>query len=47
MTPYNVGDPSTRNTTFVDSYKKLSGGIEPNQFAADGYDCMYAIYPLL
>ncbi len=44
MTPYNVGDPSTRNTTFVDSYKKLSGGIDPNQFAADGYDCMYAIY---
>ena len=44
MTPYNVGDTAPRNTTFVESYKKLSGGIEPNQFAADGYDCMYAIY---
>lgn len=44
MTPYNAGAADSRNTTFVDSYKKLSGGLEPNQFAADGYDCMYAIY---
>ncbi|MBP3520671.1 MAG: ABC transporter substrate-binding protein [Oscillospiraceae bacterium] len=44
MTPYNAGATDSRNTTFVESYKKLSGGIIPNQFAADGYDCMYAIY---
>ncbi len=44
MSPYNAGSTDSRNTTFVDSYKKLSGGIAPNQFAADGYDCIYAIY---
>lgn len=44
MTPYNAGATDSRNTTFVESYKKLSGGTLPNQFAADGYDCMYAIY---
>ena len=24
-----------------------AGGVEPNQFAADGYDCVYAIYGAL
>lgn len=44
MTPFNASATDSRTTTFVDSYKKLSGGVLPNQFAADGYDCMYAIY---
>ena len=44
MTPFNASATDSRTTTFVDSYKKLSGDIIPNQFAADGYDCMYAIY---
>jgi len=44
MTPFNASATDERTTTFVESYKKLSGGVLPNQFAADGYDCMYAIY---
>jgi len=44
MTPFNAYATDDRTVTFLDSYKKLSGGVEPNQFAADGYDCIYAIY---
>ncbi len=44
MTPFNASAEDERTKTFVDSYKKLSGGVAPNQFAADGYDCIYAIY---
>lgn len=44
MTPFNGSSDDSRTVTFVESYKALSGGTEPNQFAADGYDCMYAIY---
>jgi len=44
MTPFNANAKDERTMTFVDSYKKLSGDVPPNQFAADGYDCMYAIY---
>ena len=44
MTPFNASATDSRTTTFVESYKKLSGGVLPHQFAADGYDCMYAIY---
>ncbi len=44
MTPFNAYATDERTVTFIDSYKKLSGGVEPNQFAADGYDCIYAIY---
>ncbi len=44
MTPFDVNASDERTTTFVDSFKKLSGDVLPNQFAADGYDCMYAIY---
>ena len=44
MTPFNASAGDERTKTFVESYKKLSGDVSPNQFAADGYDCMYAIY---
>ncbi len=44
MTPFNAYATDERTVTFIDSYKKLSNGVEPNQFAADGYDCVYAIY---
>ena len=44
MTPFNASASDSRTTAFVASYQKLSGGTLPNQFAADGYDCMYAIY---
>ena len=48
MTPFNATAEDERTVTFVESYKALSGSEEnPNQFAADGYDCMYAIYEAL
>ena len=39
--PYSTDD---KTVAFLDSYKKLSGGVDPNMFAAGGYDCIYAIY---
>ena len=48
MTPFNASSTDERTVSFVESYKALSGSDEnPNQFAADGYDCMYAIYEAL
>ena len=44
MTPFNASATDDRTQTFVESFKKLSGDVLPNQFAADGYECMYAIY---
>ena len=32
-----------RRKNFVSKYKEKYGDI-PNQFAADAYDCVYAIY---
>ena len=43
MTPFNAWGEDERTKTFVSEYETAYGGI-PNQFAADGYDCMYAIY---
>ena len=43
MTPFNAWGEDERTQTFVSEYEAAYGGI-PNQFAADGYDCMYAIY---
>ena len=43
MTPFNAWATDDRTVKFVDEYESAYGGI-PNQFAADGYDCMYAIY---
>ena len=40
MTPFNASDASAAD--FVDKYKAAFGET-PNQFAADGYDCIYAI----
>lgn len=44
MTPYAADDPDPKNVSFVEKYKAKSGGEVPNQFAADGYDVIYAIY---
>lgn len=44
MTPFNGSASDDRTAAFAKSYQALSGGTEPNQFAADGYDCIYAIY---
>jgi len=43
MTPFNASATDERTKTFVEAYQSAHG-ILPNQFAADGYDCMYAIY---
>ena len=43
MTPFNAWGEDDRTVNFVEEYEAAYGGI-PNQFAADGYDCMYAIY---
>ena len=43
MTPFNAASTEERTAKFVAEYQEAYGGI-PNQFAADGYDCMYAIY---
>ena len=43
MTPFSAGAEDERTKSFVEKYQEAHG-ILPNQFAADGYDCMYAIY---
>ena len=43
MTPFNAYGTDERTKKFVETYQ-TGHGILPNQFAADGYDCMYAIY---
>ena len=44
MTPFNAYATDEKTRTFIESFQALSGGVAPNQFAADGYDCVYAIY---
>ncbi len=41
MTPFDTTSES--GAAFVEEYEKLYGET-PNQFAADGYDCIYAIW---
>ncbi len=41
MTPFNASDAAAAD--FVAKYEAAYGET-PNQFAADGYDCIYAIY---
>lgn len=41
MTPFNASDASAAD--FVEKYKAAYNEV-PNQFAADGYDAIYAIY---
>jgi len=43
MTPFNATATDDRTASFVSEYQKAYNEV-PNQFAADGYDCMYAIY---
>ena len=42
LTPFNADSKDPKTVSFVAEYKKRFGEI-PNQFAADGYDCVYAI----
>ena len=42
MTPFDANAESAKS--FVDQFKANNDGKVPNQFAADGYDVIYAIY---
>ena len=43
MTPFNPWSEDQKVASFVASYEAAYGET-PNQFAADAYDCVYAIY---
>lgn len=43
LTPFNADASDELTTSFVAKYQEAYGEI-PNQFAADAYDCIYAIY---
>lgn len=43
MTPFNAWGTDEKTVNFVKEYQEKYKGL-PNQFAADGYDCIYAIY---
>jgi branched-chain amino acid transport system substrate-binding protein len=43
LTPFNADSTDKKTADFVAKYKTAHGDV-PNQFAADGYDCVYAIY---
>jgi branched-chain amino acid transport system substrate-binding protein len=43
LTPFSADSKDERTANFVASFEEQYGEI-PNQFAAGGYDCVYAIY---
>ena len=43
LTPFSADATDEKTTHFVEAYKAKYNEI-PNQFAADAYDCVYAIY---
>ncbi len=44
LTPFSAFDQDDAVVNFVEKYKAVSGGVEPNQFGADSYDAIYALY---
>lgn len=42
LTPFSADAQDDRTVSFVKKYKELHNEV-PNQFAADGYDCIYAV----
>jgi len=46
LTPFNADAEDDATKSFVSKYQEKYGEI-PNQFAADAYDCVYAIYEAL
>ena len=46
LTPFNADSEDEATKSFVSTYQTKYNEI-PNQFAADGYDCVYAIYEAL
>lgn len=43
LTPFSADASDEKTQHFVEAYKAAYGDI-PNQFAADAYDCVYAVY---
>ncbi len=43
LTPFAADDPAENVQSFVNAYKQANGDATPDQFAADGYDAIYAI----
>ena len=43
LTPFSADSTDEKTVTFVSEYKEAYGET-PNQFAADGYDTVYAVY---
>ena len=46
LTPFNADSEDELTKSFVAKYQEAHGEV-PNQFAADAYDCVYAIYEAL
>ena len=46
LTPFNADSSDEKTASFVAKYQEKYGEV-PNQFAADGYDCVYAYYQAL
>ncbi len=44
MTPFDANATDANTVAFVEKFKAKMDGLVPNQFAADGYDVIYAIY---
>lgn len=44
MTPFDANATDENTTSFVAKFKEKMDGLVPNQFAADGYDVIYALY---
>ena len=47
MTPFDANASDAQTQSFVTKFKAKMDGLVPNQFAADGYDVIYAIYDAL
>ncbi len=46
MSPFSASSTDEKTVSFVEEYQSRMNQL-PNQFAADGYDCVYAIYNAL
>nr|MBQ8244909.1 ABC transporter substrate-binding protein [Oscillospiraceae bacterium] len=44
MTPFDANATDAATVSFVEQFKANNDGLVPNQFAADGYDVIYALY---
>ena len=47
MTPFDANASDEATQSFVAKFKEKMNGLVPNQFAADGYDVIYAIHTAL